>query len=109
MDPTAVGVIGSGNVGRALAGGFASRGHDVMIGSRSPDKPELRGWLEGEGEDVRALDGRPALPGGPQNMFIAGDDEAAKATVTDVLESFGWPVVYDIGGIEGARELDSLC
>ena len=54
MEPTAVGVIGSGNVGRALARGFASRGHDVVIGSRSPDKPELREWLAGEGEAVRA-------------------------------------------------------
>ena len=51
----------------------------------------------------------PDLPGGPPDMFIGGDDEAAKATVTDVLESFGWPVVYDIGGIEGAGELESVC
>ena len=50
----------------------------------------------------------PDLPGGPPDMFIAGDDEAAKATVTDVLESFGWPAM-DIGGIEGARQLESLC
>ena len=49
-----MGVIGSGNVGKALARGFASRGHDVMIGSRSPDKPELRAWLDGDGEGVRA-------------------------------------------------------
>ena len=41
-------------------------------------------------------------------MFIAGNDEAAKATVTDVLESFGWPAM-DIGGIDGARQLESLC
>ena len=50
----------------------------------------------------------PDLPGSPPDMFIAGDDEAAKATVTDVLESFGWPAM-DIGGIEGARQLESLC
>jgi predicted dinucleotide-binding enzyme len=33
-----VGIIGSGMVGRALARGFAGRGHDVRIGSRDPDK-----------------------------------------------------------------------
>lgn len=33
-----VGVIGSGEVGEALARGFASRGHDVTIGSRNPEK-----------------------------------------------------------------------
>jgi len=34
-----VGVLGSGEVGRRLAAGFCSRGDDVMIGSRDPDKP----------------------------------------------------------------------
>jgi len=33
-----VGVLGSGEVGQALARGFASRGHEVTIGSRSPEK-----------------------------------------------------------------------
>ena len=46
---TRVGVLGSGEVGRRLAAGFASRGHDVMIGSREPGKPELSEWLSGDG------------------------------------------------------------
>lgn len=33
-----VGILGSGDVGKALARGFASRGHSVTIGSRSPEK-----------------------------------------------------------------------
>lgn len=33
-----VGIIGSGVVGQTLARGFKSHGHDVRIGSRSPDK-----------------------------------------------------------------------
>jgi predicted dinucleotide-binding enzyme len=33
-----VGVLGSGDVGKALARGFASLGHQVKIGSRSPEK-----------------------------------------------------------------------
>jgi 8-hydroxy-5-deazaflavin:NADPH oxidoreductase len=45
MDSTRVGVIGSGSVGRALAAGFASRGHEVTIGTRSPeDNDDLQGW-----------------------------------------------------------------
>jgi 8-hydroxy-5-deazaflavin:NADPH oxidoreductase len=39
-----IGVLGSGEVGRRLAAGFCSRGHDVMIGSRDPGKAELREW-----------------------------------------------------------------
>ena len=39
-------------------------------------------------------------------MFIAGDDDAAKQAVTTILDDFGWEV-SDIGGIEGARELEA--
>jgi len=49
-----VGVLGSGEVGRRLAAGFRSRGHDVMIGSRDPGKPELREWLAGDGTGIEA-------------------------------------------------------
>ena len=49
----------------------------------------------------------PKLPGGPPDMFIAGDDTAAKQTVTRMCTQFGWPVV-DIGGIERARLLEPL-
>ena len=38
MQPVHVGILGSGDVGRALAKGFAGLGHDVMIGSRDPQK-----------------------------------------------------------------------
>ena len=39
-----IGILGSGDVGRALGLGFASHGHDVKIGTRHPDKPELAEW-----------------------------------------------------------------
>jgi predicted dinucleotide-binding enzyme len=51
----------------------------------------------------------PKLPGGPPDMFIAGNDAGAKETVGKVLKEFGWPAPIDIGGIVGARELESLC
>src|SRR6185503_14394148 len=37
-----IGVIGSGEVARTLAGGFLAHGHDVVIGTRDPAK--LKGW-----------------------------------------------------------------
>jgi 8-hydroxy-5-deazaflavin:NADPH oxidoreductase len=52
---------------------------------------------------------RPTFPGGPPDMFLCGNDAAAKQTVTGILHDFGWPSVVDTGGIEGARELESLC
>jgi 8-hydroxy-5-deazaflavin:NADPH oxidoreductase len=51
----------------------------------------------------------PTFPGGPPDMYICGNDAAAKKTVEGLLEEFGWPSVIDIGGIDGARELESLC
>src|SRR5438128_193024 len=49
-----VGVLGTGEVGRCLAEGFRRGGHDVMIGSRDPGKPELREWLSNEGAGIHA-------------------------------------------------------
>ena len=191
-----IGVLGSGEVGRRLAEGFRSRGHEVMIGSRDPGKAELREWLSGDGAGIEAgtfaqtaahgellalavlgnaaeqaiADAGPdnfsgkvvidamnpldfsggfppklsiagedslgervqrALPDakvvkafntignpyfvdprfseGQPTMLIAGDDEGAKRTVTDVLSDFGWSDTVDIGGIEGSRELEAIC
>jgi 8-hydroxy-5-deazaflavin:NADPH oxidoreductase len=51
----------------------------------------------------------PDVPGGPATMFVAGDDEGAKAEVGRVLADFGWEDIVDLGGIEASRELESLC
>jgi predicted dinucleotide-binding enzyme len=51
---------------------------------------------------------RPDLPGGPPDMFIAGNDAAAKETVTKILGDFGWPAI-DLGGIRSARWLEAMC
>ena len=49
----------------------------------------------------------PTLTGDELDMFIAGDSDEAKQTVTNLLEEFGWPVI-DMGGIESARWLEAL-
>ncbi|MBV8118018.1 MAG: NAD(P)-binding domain-containing protein, partial [Candidatus Eremiobacteraeota bacterium] len=51
---------------------------------------------------------RPQFDGGPPSMFIGGDDDAAKQTVTTILRDFGWDVV-DLGGIDAARCLEPMC
>jgi predicted dinucleotide-binding enzyme len=196
LAPTRVGVLGTGEVGRRLAAGFNSHGHDVVIGSRDQGKPELREWLAGDGagvhpgsfreaaehgellvlavlgdaaQDALAQAGaenfagkvvidamnpldfsggfppklsisgedslgervQRALPDakvvkafntignpyfvdphfsqGSPTMLIAGDDEGAKCLVRDVLADFGWSETFDIGGIEGSRELEAIC
>jgi hypothetical protein len=44
-----VGILGSGVVGQALGRGFAGRGHDVKIGSRTPDSDKLKEWSKNAG------------------------------------------------------------
>ncbi|MGH7533328.1 MAG: NADPH-dependent F420 reductase [Gemmatimonadales bacterium] len=39
-----IGVIGSGDVGRALATGFLRRGDEVMLSARDASKQEIREW-----------------------------------------------------------------
>jgi 8-hydroxy-5-deazaflavin:NADPH oxidoreductase len=51
---------------------------------------------------------RPDFPGGPPDMFIAGNDEDAKKRVSAILADFGWGVI-DVGGIESSRYLEAMC
>jgi predicted dinucleotide-binding enzyme len=51
---------------------------------------------------------KPALGGGPPTMFICGNDEAAKTTVTRLLTQFGWETA-DMGAAEAARAIEPLC
>lgn len=52
----------------------------------------------------------PGRVPGEHNLFIAGEDVEAKATVTAVLEQFGWPAgsVLDLGGVASARGMEML-
>ena len=190
-----IGVLGTGDVGRALGKGFIALGHEVKIGSREANNDKALAWVEemgakasagtfadaaafGEvivlatlgvaneaalraagverfrgkividatnpldfsggvppklavtgqdsgGEQVQRLlpDAhvvkafnivgnpfmfRPEFPGGPPDMFIAGNDDDAKKKVAAILADFGWPTI-DIGGIAGARYLEAMC
>jgi 8-hydroxy-5-deazaflavin:NADPH oxidoreductase len=187
-----IGILGTGDVGRALGTGFVKHGHEVKIGSREAGNEKAEKWRRETGDKastgtfaeaaafgdvvvvatlwtgtenalrlagpdnfkgktvidtINPLDfstGTPRLavsgtsageevqkqlpgahvvkafntvgnahmvdpqfPGGPPDMFIAGNDAGAKETVTGILKDFGWDVI-DIGGIESSRYLESL-
>ena len=40
-----IGVLGSGDVGKALAGGFLKHNHQVMVGTRDADSAKLADWV----------------------------------------------------------------
>jgi predicted dinucleotide-binding enzyme len=190
-----VGILGTGDVARALGRGFIALGHDVRMGSRQAGNEKALGWASGMGPKASAgtfadaasfgelivlatlgvanesaltmagpekCDGkividttnpldfsggmppklavggndsggervqrllrsahvvkafntvgnafmfRPDFPGGPPDMFIAGNDDDAKARVSGILKDFGWGVV-DVGGIESSRYLEAMC
>ncbi len=39
-----IGIIGSGDVAKSLGSGFANIGYDVMLGSRDPNRNDLKEW-----------------------------------------------------------------
>lgn len=47
-----VGIIGTGEVGRALAKGFLDRDHQVMMGSRDKQNPKLQDWVASAGQNA---------------------------------------------------------
>jgi predicted dinucleotide-binding enzyme len=190
-----IGILGTGDVGRALGNGFIALGHEVKMGSRDAQNERALAWASTSGinastgtfadaaqfgdvvvlallwagaENAIKLAGpenfagkvvidainpllfepgkgpalaightdsageqvqrwlpaahvvkafnivghahmfKPDFPCGPPDMFICGNDGAAKQTVTEILEDFGWPTI-DIGGIEGSRLLEPMC
>jgi predicted dinucleotide-binding enzyme len=50
----------------------------------------------------------PQFKDGKPSMFIAGNDAAAKKTVAEILDQFGWEV-EDMGGVKAARAIEPLC
>jgi predicted dinucleotide-binding enzyme len=51
---------------------------------------------------------KPAFAEGKPTMFICGNDEEAKKTVTGILTAFGWET-SDMGKAEAARAIEPLC
>lgn len=51
---------------------------------------------------------KPDLNGQIPTMFICGNDDAAKKTVSDILKKFGWEIA-DMGAVEAARAIEPLC
>ncbi|MFZ0711719.1 MAG: NAD(P)-binding domain-containing protein [Terrimicrobiaceae bacterium] len=189
-----IGIIGSGDVAKVLAGGFLKHGHSVTVGTR--DRSKLEDWAaqnpEGriggfadaaafadlvvlavkgavaadalrlataanlagkpvidatnpiadlppvngvlrfftnldeslmerlqrefpEARFVKAFNsvgaGRmvnPQFEGGKPTMFICGNDEPARETVSKILGQFGWETA-DMGKAEAARAIEPLC
>ncbi len=50
----------------------------------------------------------PGLVPGDHDLFLAGNDAAAKGTVQDIAKGFGWRHFTDLGDITGARASEAI-
>lgn len=48
------------------------------------------------------------LAGAEHTVFVSGDDPEAKATVTELLQSFGWTDIIDLGDVSTSRGTEML-
>ena len=90
-----VGVLGTGEVGRRLAAGFRSRGHEVMIGSRDLSKVELREWLSADGAGIEAGTFAEAAAYGHLLVLAVLGIAAEEAIAAAGPENFSGKVVID--------------
>src|SRR5579862_5750020 len=54
MNPTKIGILGTGDVGRVLANGFLSRGHEVLMGSRDAKNEKAQAFAKEGGAKAKA-------------------------------------------------------
>lgn len=94
--------IGAGPPGSRLV-----LGHDNSAGEQVqrwlPELLVVKTWNTVNHEQM--ID--PHIPGGPGDMFLCGNDAAAKQTVSELVAECGWPPL-DVGSIEAARLLEPL-
>ena len=49
-----IGILGSGEVGQKLGGGFIELGHRVKIGTRDPSQEKIKEWIKKSGDSASA-------------------------------------------------------
>jgi len=91
-----IGILGSGEVGRALGSGFASRGHDVKIGSRRPKSAELVAWRQKAGIKASTGTFAEAAKHGEVLLLAVRGTVAEEAIKLAGPENVGTKVLIDV-------------
>lgn len=86
---------------------------DLAVGGGDSAGERVQRWLP-KSRVVKAFNTvnhahmvKPSFPGGPPDMFICGNDEAARKLVAGICRDFGWGVI-DMGGLDAARLIEPL-
>jgi predicted dinucleotide-binding enzyme len=95
MDPLRIGVVGSGQVGRSLAGGLAAHGHEVTIGTRVPEEnDDLQAWAaQHDGVAIGSFAG--AAEAGELVVLATRGTAVEQAIATAGPQHFAGKVVID--------------
>src|SRR5688572_27837646 len=85
-----IGVLGTGDVGKALAGRFTELGHDVLVGTRDPDATRARSSPGAGTEGAGAATAGAGTAG-------AGTAGAGTAGAGTEGAGAGWPATLRLG------------
>jgi hypothetical protein len=88
-----IAIIGTGNVGGALGQRFAELGHDVVYGSRNPERADVAQLVAATGSAARAA---------TQEAAVIGADIVVLAVPWDVVE----PLTRELGDLAGRIVID---
>lgn len=130
-DVVIVAVAGAGALSAIAAAGSSIHGKVVIDACNPIAGPPVDGWIpyftgpdslmerlqaaSPEARFVKAFSSvgnalmiDPQFTEGRPTMFICGNDEAAKATVAELLDEVGWDA-EDMGKAQAARGIEALC
>src|SRR5581483_10615974 len=95
MSKLKIGVLGTGDVGQVLGGGFAGLGHDVKMGSREPGAEKVQAWVKKTG--ARASSGTFAEAAAFGELIVVATAWSGTKSALDLAgaESFAGKVVID--------------
>lgn len=100
-----IAIIGTGNVGSAIARGLAGKGHPVTLGARDPKSPEVAA-LAAEAEATVAL---PAAAAATADVVVLALPWAASEAAVRALGDLSGKIVIDcmnpLGMVNGALGL----
>ncbi|MBX9427182.1 NADPH-dependent F420 reductase [Streptomyces lateritius] len=98
MSGMRIGILGTGNVGRALASAWARAGHEVVIGSRRPDDRELRAELEELTAAGVRIDGSAGAAAHAEVLVNATPGTESVALLTTVgAPALAGRIILDVG------------
>lgn len=91
-----VGILGSGEVGQALGLGFAGRGYNVMMGSRTPKSARLMAWAKKAGAKATAGSFAKAAEFGDILLIATLGSATEEAIDFAGVENFDGKLVIDV-------------